>query len=138
MHSISVILIREKDCPKGLRIHKMEAEIVAAQRSKFVENLLINKNVEFIKISTDYFGGCGEQDCIHYNNDGIGKRCKSINQGLKMLGVVPTQLGYDEFDTVGLGNYRSNDKFKFNLLQDMPETLPNMTAWFKHLEKINK
>lgn len=135
MHCINVILLKLKDVPKDLEVHKLKEDIVATCTSN--KKKLCNLKIEHIVISTDYFGGAGEQSCI-YRSSNKYIDFNSINKGLKMLGVVPTQLGYDEFDTVGLGNYRSNDKFKFSLLQDVPETLPSMTAWFKHLEKINK
>lgn len=135
MHSISVTLLRKEDAPKNLEVCELKAGIVAISNKN--RHRLYQKHTEHIVIFTDYFGGIGEQGC-KYNGNGHRHKLKSINEGLKMLGVVPTQLGYDEFDTVGLGNYRTNDKFKFSLLQDIPETLPSMTAWFKHLEKINK
>jgi hypothetical protein len=90
--------------------------------------LILNKeNLEFLWISTDYFGGFGEQTCYYgsffdekvnkiadwrgdeFNPDYYGE----INRGLRALGVTRCENSkgenLDEFDTVGLGKYRSNE-----------------------------
>jgi hypothetical protein len=67
----------------------------------------------FAVIETEYFGGDGDQAAAVYAGakevmppevDSIGP----INKALRLLGVVPSS-GRDEFDTVGLGNYRDFD-----------------------------
>lgn len=63
---------------------------------------------EYIEVNTDYFGGIGEQSCIYYKRGEFPKNLQSINEGLILLGVKK-ESGMDEFDTVGLGNYRSNE-----------------------------
>jgi len=35
-----------------------------------------------------------------------------INEALKMMGGVERKSGMDEFDTIGLGRYRTNEDFK--------------------------
>lgn len=64
----------------------------------------------FSKIETDYFGGFGEQSAVIFDN-GLKKPVDSINDALKIMGVKK-KSGMDEFDTIGLGNYRSNEDFK--------------------------
>lgn len=65
-----------------------------------------HENIEFAIISTDYFGGIREQDANVYINDKLAdKSIKTINQVLSFLGVIKNDS--DEFDAVGLGNYRS-------------------------------
>ncbi len=78
-------------------------------------------------IETAYFGGIGAQVSETWENgqiiegplvsyDGIENKVQSthrtivdyaINQALKNIGVT-CEEGHDEFDTVGLGRYRSN------------------------------
>lgn len=76
-------------------------------------------------VETDYFGGVGRQNALLWR-DGtlvlrpaelwIGKEAAvarprslwPINATLRGLGVVATE-GYDEFDTIGLGAWRSNE-----------------------------
>ena len=43
-------------------------------------------------------------------DDEYDTRLNPINKALKLLGV--TRSEFDEFDTIGLGNYRSNSDFK--------------------------
>jgi hypothetical protein len=67
----------------------------------------------FAIIETNYFGGNGSQSAVVYRGkleimaperDVAG----SINRALKQLGVKRTLL-HDEFDFIGLGNYRDFD-----------------------------
>lgn len=67
-------------------------------------------NLEYVRLKTDYFGGAGEQFASFIKND-VVTECKSIDEALKMLGVV-RNTECDEFDTIHLGRYRSNSDFK--------------------------
>lgn len=66
---------------------------------------------DYVDLYTDYFGGVGEQYaafykdgvCLYENNNSFG----AINLALKDLDVI-VEEGKDEFDTLGLGRYRSN------------------------------
>ena len=62
----------------------------------------------FALIETEYFGGVGEQFATVY--DGSERVFEvtegGINAALKVIGVAAAP-GMDEFDTVGLGKYRS-------------------------------
>lgn len=129
-HCISVFIIRKSD----LRDDKIESIINDSKSSdiKWVElnfDLLATTKIPNIRefgsdktiayISTDYFGGSGNQSAkVFMNNkkildqdDEFDWRLKPINSALKLLGVERTS-GYDEFDTVGLGNFRSNEDFR--------------------------
>lgn len=61
-------------------------------------------------INTDYFGGVGEQYAAVYEDGKVIMKTEEgrINKALKLLGVKCTP-GYDEFDSIGLGKYRSFD-----------------------------
>lgn len=69
-------------------------------------------------ISTDYFGGAGHQEAKlfvnnkkeHDESSEINYSVRPINDVLKMIGVVKKE-GQDEFDTIGLSNFRSNRDF---------------------------
>lgn len=68
----------------------------------------------FAVIETDYFGGIGTQCAAVYRGreEVMVPRSSeggSINKALGLLGVCP-ERGLDEFDTVGLGQYRSFDE----------------------------
>jgi hypothetical protein len=64
-------------------------------------------------VETDYFGGAGEQSATLYE---FGKPTTyedyqyPIDRGLSHLGIVRID-NLDEFDTIGLGNYRTNEDF---------------------------
>ena len=72
-------------------------------------------------LETDYFGGTGEQSAVvwQYGRLSFGPahmasdaprppHLRPINAALKALGLIAAR-GLDEFDTFGLGHYRSND-----------------------------
>lgn len=77
------------------------------------------KDKKIAKISTDYFGGSGHQEAkLFVNNKKEYDKSSEydfninpINDVLKMLGVYKKD-GLDEFDTIGLSNFRSNEYFK--------------------------
>jgi hypothetical protein len=67
----------------------------------------------FAIIETDYFGGNGGQCAVVYRGQEEVLACPRdrrgpINAALRLLGVI-AQRGIDEFDTVGLGQYRDWD-----------------------------
>lgn len=72
-------------------------------------------------IETDYFGGGGTQRAYYYED---GRRWKfetksaidyprvgNINKALRLMGVFSKSVLLDEFDTVGLGKFRTNEKW---------------------------
>jgi hypothetical protein len=76
------------------------------------------KNKTIAKISTDYFGGSGHQEAkLFVNNKKEYDKSsefdwseRPINSVLKMMGIIPDK-GMDEFDTINLSKYRSNQDF---------------------------
>jgi hypothetical protein len=76
-------------------------------------------------ISTDYFGGWGEQTAtlyidgkLAYKGDSGAGDPEPINNALRFMGVV-AEGEDDEFDTVGLGHYRSNRDFDEEADEDL-------------------
>lgn len=63
-------------------------------------------------ISTEYFGGTGEQHAAVYEGDEVlmPATADGINAALRLLGVRRGLLT-DEFDTIGLGQHRSFDDY---------------------------
>ena len=69
-------------------------------------------------LSTDYFGGSGHQEAKLFVNNKKEYEGSSefdwserpINSVLKMMAVI-SEPGMDEFDTINLSNYRSNQDF---------------------------
>lgn len=65
-------------------------------------------------LETEYFGGEGAQSAILYEKGEVkkgpleSKRPGAINRVLQAIGVKKS-LGKDAFDTIGLGNFRSNE-----------------------------
>ena len=74
-----------------------------------VEEKLLNICTDFVWAETDYFGGMGDQDAKAWV-DGKYKVLDvgSINCALKAIGVVRSEKE-DEFETINLGMYRSNE-----------------------------
>lgn len=72
-------------------------------------------------VSTEYFGGQGGQDAATWVSESLGFSPRSIDysgewpnspisQALRSIGAV-AEPGKDEFDTVGLGRYRSTERW---------------------------
>jgi hypothetical protein len=118
MHSIGVFLGKKSEVDADSKITKkldLGSDIVAILDYEDDHDIKIGKTIAYIR--TDYFGGCGDQSANVSEN---GKEIYSgdtelgpgnpINEALKLLGVEKS-VGNDEFDTIGLGRYRSNDDF---------------------------
>jgi hypothetical protein len=77
------------------------------------------KDKTIAKIMTDYFGGSGHQEAKLFvnnkkeydNSSEFDWSEKPINTVLKKMGIK-SKDDMDEFDTINLGNYRSNKDFK--------------------------
>jgi hypothetical protein len=65
----------------------------------------------FAIIQTDYSGGAGSQWAVAFRGAArLTGETTSINQALATLGVR-AKTPYDEFDTIGLGGYRTNPEY---------------------------
>lgn len=65
----------------------------------------------FAVINSDYFGGHGDQWAVAYEGSRlVVGEAASVNEALRALGVVRAP-GLDEWDTIGLGDYRSNPDY---------------------------
>lgn len=129
MHCISVYLINKKE----LRSDKIDTLFEEKSNTiKFIEigaGILATTKIPNIKefgkdkiiakIETDYFGGSGSQSAklfingkkVYDKSDEQDWSLKPINDVLIKLGVEKTN-NFDEFDTIGLGKYRTNEDFK--------------------------
>ena len=79
--------------------------------------------VEYAVIATGYVGGMGDQFANVYRNEvNADLLIRTISAALNHLGVVKGDH-VDEFDTVGLGRYRSNPDYldKYRHMLDNPE-----------------
>ncbi len=102
MHAISGYIVRLNDCDD-------DRVVPIAKGYGMLESKPVG--IDYVYIETDYFGGCGEQLAYAFiANRKIKAKSKygPINEMLKLLGVEK-EVDKDEFDTVNLGNYRSND-----------------------------
>jgi hypothetical protein len=128
-HCISVYLINKSD----LRDEKINS-VLENTNSKSINWVELPKGIlatthipnvrEFgkdktiAKISTDYFGGNGHQEAkLFVNNKKEYDKSsefdwseRPINSVLKMMCITPDK-GMDEFDTINLSKYRSNQDF---------------------------
>jgi len=76
----------------------------------------------FSIIQTDYFGGAGEQYAqLYRGSENISTDLFSINDALSYFGVKRSDK-IDEFDSIGLGKFRSNPDY-LEKYQDMAEEL---------------
>lgn len=130
-HCISVYLMSKSE----LRDEKINSVLDNKEKSKEIKWTELPKGIlatthipnirdfgkdkTIAKISTDYFGGWGIQEAkLFVNNKKEYSKSSEqdmklapINDVLKMMGVV-ADVGKDEFDTINLSNYRSNQDFK--------------------------
>lgn len=92
---------------------------LTAEAEKLGKDLSSQGAVAFVE--TEYFGGIGVQAAIvwlngdvalgpltDWENAAFSPVSHPINQALQLMGVVCSG-GEDEFDTVGLGQFRSNE-----------------------------
>lgn len=128
-HCISVYLIKKED----LRDEKLSEVLDNKKQTKITwtelkEGILatpfipdireFGKDKKIAKIETDYFGGPGYQEAKLFVNNKkeydesseFDYMISPINDVLKMMDIIKKE-GMDEFDTIGLGNYRSNADF---------------------------
>lgn len=69
------------------------------------------RNINYAVVMTDYFGGTGQQFANLFENDrNVDLGINTISSALKALGVQKKNH-HDEFDAVGLSNYRSNPNY---------------------------
>jgi hypothetical protein len=130
MDSITVFLLKETE----LRDEKLEhilkdKSISQIKFTKMNGGVLATTNIpnlkEFgkdktiAKIETDYFGGIGHQRAnlfvngkkVYDKSSEFDYSANPINDVLKQMGIQ-SNPGMDEFDTIGLGKYRTNESFK--------------------------
>ena len=129
-HCISVYLIRKTELrdekinsvvndskPTNVKWVELDEDILATTRIPNIKEFGEDKTIALI--STDYFGGSGNQSAkvfmnnqkILDQNDEFDWKLNPINSALKLLGVNRKD-GMDEFDTIGLSKYRSNEDFR--------------------------
>lgn len=129
-HCIDVYLIRKSELRKEkidniisdedmnkIKWTEMKEGILATTHIPNIREF--GKDKTIAKISTDYFGGHGYQSAkLFINNEKVydesdeqNWKLKPINDVLSKMGITPKD-GMDEFDTIGLGSYRSNSHFK--------------------------
>lgn len=128
-HCISVFLIRKEELRDNkiesilgdktleIKFKELEGNILAITNIPNIKEFGINKTIA--KIETDYFGGSGNQSAkLFVNNKKVYDKSdeqdylsRPINDVLREMGVKRTS-SKDEFDTIGLGNYRENKDFE--------------------------
>ena len=103
------MIIKKEDAPKvGGHFLPTKVEDI------LIGSLNLNEGVSCrrVEISTDYFGGGGEQWAMFHDADGSKVEFQdevaggAINSALAMLGIDQAD-GMDLFDTVGIGAFRS-------------------------------
>ena len=110
-------VLDNKEKSKEIKWTELPKDILATTHIPNVRDF--GKDKTIAKISTDYFGGWGVQEAkLFVNNKKEYSKSSEqdmkltpINDVLKMMGVVKDS-GMDEFDTINLSNYRSNQDFK--------------------------
>ena len=130
-HCISVYLMNKSE----LRNEKINTVLENKEKSEEIkwtelpEGILATTHISNVrefgkdktiaKISTDYFGGSGHQEAKLFVNNKkeydesseTNYMVSPINDVLKMIGVIKKGSS-DEFDTIGLSNFRDNNYFK--------------------------
>lgn len=96
---------------------ELNSEIIA---TTYIPNIKdFGKDKSIVYLTTDYFGGHGNQSAkvfinnkkVFSQNNEFDWKLKPINSALKMIGVNKLD-NMDEFDTIGLSKYRSNENFQ--------------------------
>lgn len=128
-HCISIYVIKKSD----LRDDKINKVLNDESKSEITwtelgENLLATTYIPNIRdfgkdktvgvLSTDYFGGSGHQEGkLFVNNKKEYEGSSEFNWSERPINTILIKMGIskkeglDEFDTVGLSNFRSNSDF---------------------------
>lgn len=125
-HCITIYLARTEDLLDP-RIKKKELKAGISAVVDYPDEETLKRGRTVALVSTNYFGGFGDQQAsvyedgklIYEGDTEMGAHCP-INHALNMLGVKDTASD-DEFDVVGLGNYRSNEDFEDNRVEPKEE-----------------
>ena len=110
-------VLENKEKSEEIKWTELPNDILATTHIPNVRDF--GKNKIIARISTDYFGGAGHQEAkIFVNNKKEYDKSsefdwseRPINTVLKKMGIE-TKGSMDEFDTIGLSNFRSNEDFK--------------------------
>ena len=110
-------VLDNKEKSKEIKWTELPKDILATTHIPNIRDF--GKDKTIAKISTDYFGGWGIQEAkLFVNNkkeysksNEQDMKLTPINDVLKMMGVI-ADSGMDEFDSINLSNYRSNQDFK--------------------------
>ena len=110
-------VLKNKEKSEEIKWTELPHDILATTHIPNVREF--GKDKTIAKIVTDYFGGSGHQEAkIFVNNKKEYDKSsefdwseRPINTVLKMMGVSKKDR-QDEFDTIKLSNYRSNEDFK--------------------------
>jgi len=90
------------------KLIKRTGNTIQDEYREHIEKYLAYKYKTFAYVETDYFGGCGDQSAKAWL-DGRRIPSDSIDQALKIIGVICAP-DLDEFDTINLGKYRSDEE----------------------------
>ena len=92
---------------KHLRISPPHDLLIPTEEAiAYIVKEITSEDKEYALIHTDYWGGEGNQfAAIMKGRDCVDENITTINAALKYLGVFK-KAGLDEFDSVGLSNYR--------------------------------
>jgi hypothetical protein len=110
-------ILSDKENDSNIVWTELNQGIIATTRIPNIREYGKDRTIAYIL--TDYFGGAGHQEAkLFVNNKKEYDKSsefdwseRPINTVLKKMGIE-SKDGMDEFDTIGLGNYRSNQDFK--------------------------
>jgi hypothetical protein len=128
-HCISIYVIKKSEL-RDDKINKVLNDEIKSEIiwTELEENLLATTYIPNIRdfgkdktvgvLSTDYFGGAGHQEGkLFVNNKKEYEGSSEFNWSERPINTILMKMGIskkeglDEFDTVGLSNFRSNEDF---------------------------
>jgi hypothetical protein len=109
-------ILSDKEKTSSIVWTELDQGIVATTHIPNIREYGKERTISYI--STDYFGGAGHQEAkLFVNNKKEYDKSsefdwseRPINTVLKKMGIKAKD-GMDEFDTIGLSNFRSNQDF---------------------------
>lgn len=116
MHCILVYITKDDGTFEEVPHIKLPQDFVLFTEKPKARNRLV------AYCETDYFGGAGDQGAKVWNNKKLIFHkytwFGAINEALKLLGVK-CEDGKDEFDTIGLGRFRSNEDIEESIYKSI-------------------
>jgi hypothetical protein len=103
----------DKYMPAPQNFNFKQFTYLSAELAKLLKRA--SSNTQIVYIETEYFGGVGEQSAVAFEDEEViygpnQATAGPINNALQQIGVSKSEGLHDEFESVGLADFRSSEE----------------------------